>query len=289
MPQRQNPPVHATSAQPRRLPAFKRFTLLVASLIATAPAFANAPALADTGPTPAARSLAQDVPVVAIVNVPAPWWAADALITMRMKATRAEYEAAPGLLFKYYTLADNTPDIDPLVPTDVARVAARPNTPRTFGGIYLWQNAQAAGQWFGPAWFERVRASRGVGGRVRLFEAPVVLDNLPAGTDAKSLGGRYTVATLLTVPVPAGMSREALIAAFRAALPQYRSVPGLQRKYFILTADGRLGGVYLWRSLTDAQAHFSPAALQAARARYGAAPELEWFEVPAVVSSAAAR
>jgi hypothetical protein len=271
-------PSSSSNKAQRPIPALLRRLTLAAGLGAAAHA------QAATGPVPEPAALAQDVPVVAVVNVPAPWYAADALISKRMKATTAEYQAAPGLLWKYYTLADNAPDLSPLVPTDVARMPARADTERTFGGIYLWKDARAAGNWFGPAWFERVRKSRGVDGRVRLFEAPVVLDNTPTRTDPASLGGRYAVATLLTVPMPAGLSRETLIAAFRASIPTYRAVEGLQRKYFIITADGRMGGIYLWRSLTDAQAHFTPAALAAARTRYGAAPVLEWFEVPLVVA-----
>ncbi len=276
-------PSSSSNKAQRPIPALLRRLGLVASLSAAAQAQAAA------GPVPEPGALAQDVPVVAVVNVPAPWYAADALIARRMKATTAEYQAAPGLLWKYYTLADNAPELSPLVPADVARVPARADTERTFGGIYLWKDARAAGAWFGPAWFERVRKIRGVDGRVRLFEAPVVLDNSPTGTDPASLGGRYAVATLLTVPTPAGLSREALIAAFRASIPTYRSVEGLQRKYFIITADGRMGGIYLWRSLTDAQAHFTPAALAAAKMRYGAAPVLEWFEVPHVVAGQASQ
>lgn len=87
-------------------------------------------------------------PVMAIVEVPRPWYVPDALIVRKMRATLPQYRALPGLRFKAYSFARPGGD---------------------FGGVYLWRDRAAAETWFSPAWFERVRRERGVEGRVRLF------------------------------------------------------------------------------------------------------------------------
>jgi hypothetical protein len=56
------------------------------------------------------------------------------------------------------------------------------------------------------------------------------------------------VAVLVAVPIPAGMPRGQLEAAFKAAVPDYQKLPGLIRKYFTIGDDGRAGGIYLWSS-----------------------------------------
>jgi heme-degrading monooxygenase HmoA len=201
--------------------------------------------------------------VAAIVKVRTPWYAPRALVTAKMRDTIGQYEALPGLAYKMFSYAQADGD---------------------FGGLYLWKDRAAAEAWFNPAWFERVRRERGVEGQVRLFEAPVVLVN-EAGHAAGAVEPREAVATLVTLPVPAGVGRERLVGEFRAALPAYRQVAGLKRKYFILTADGRFGGIYLWESRAAADAWFSPAWHARAKAAYGAEAAFEWFDTPILLPS----
>lgn len=200
-------------------------------------------------------------PVVAVVKVAKPWYAPQALIARKMRDTVPQYERAPGLVFKAYSFAQ----------ADGA-----------FGGLYLWRDRAAADAWFDAAWFERVRRERGVEGEVRFFAAPVVLDN---GTPEAAAG---SVGTLVTIATPAGVSRERLVEGFNAALPEYRRVDGLLRKYFIITDDGRFGGVYLWRDEAAAKRWFDDAWHQRVRQTYGGEARIEWFDTPVFARGPAA-
>jgi hypothetical protein len=72
-------------------------------------------------------------------------------------------------------------------------------------------------------------------------------------------------------------------ARIRGAVPEYEAMTALDEKYYVLTEDGRFGGVYLWRSRADAQAYYSDAWRAGVRARRGTDPELDLFEVTTVV------
>jgi Putative mono-oxygenase ydhR len=236
----------------------KTHTLAMASLSA-ATVFAQTPA-----PVVSTEPLTQPSQIVTIVTVPKPWYAPRALVASKMRDTQIQYESMPGLHYKIYTLAQ---------------------ADGQFGGIYLWKDRAAAQTWFAPSWFERVRKERGVGGVVRYFDAPLMLDNTPGGTPLNARSA--SVATLVTIPLPAGVTREKVIAEFNAALPTYQRVPGLLRKYFILTSDGRLGGVYLWDKQASADQWFSEAWQQRVRNTYGAAATMEWFDAPILLPTKA--
>ena len=70
---------------------------------------------------------------------------------------------------------------------------------------------------------------------------------------------------------------------FRSAVAEYEALPALEQKFFILTDDGRYGGVYLWRSRADATGFYSDAWRRGIRARRGVDPELQLFDVAAIV------
>jgi heme-degrading monooxygenase HmoA len=203
--------------------------------------------------------------VAVIVKVPKPWYAPRAVVIGKMRDTIPQYANLPGLNYKMFSFAQ---------------------ADGQFGGVYLWQDRTAAQAWFSPAWFERVRRERGVDGNVRMFDAPVVLDN--AGAEAGATAGAEegsAVATLVTIPTPAGLGRDRLVAEFRAALPAYQKVAGLKRKYFIITDDGRFGGIYLWESQAAAQAWFSTAWHARVKKTYGADGAIEWFDTPILLPS----
>jgi heme-degrading monooxygenase HmoA len=196
--------------------------------------------------------------IVAIVKVPKPWYAPKSLVVSRMQATAAQYEQVSGLNYKVFTLTQ---------------------ADGQFGGIYLWKDRAVAQNWFSPAWHERVVKERGHAADVRMFQAPVVVTNAPATPGASH------VSTLVTVTKPVQVSMERLIAEFTAAAPIYQNVPGLLRKYFIITDDGKFGGVYLWDTQTSAQQWFNPAWHQRVRKTYGVDANIEWFDAPFAIAS----
>jgi heme-degrading monooxygenase HmoA len=205
------------------------------------------------------------VPVAAIVKVPAPALAPRFLIVGRMRDTIPQYAAIAGLDYKIYTLT---------------------RADKQFGGVYLWQDRQAAEAWFNPAWFERVRKEREVEPEVRTLEVPVAIDNQVAGAPPP---GADAVATYVSLPVPPGIDRARLLAEFNAAVPTYQKVPGLLRKYFTVGDDGRFGGIYLWVTAASAEAWFSPAWHERVRKTYGTDAVIEWFDAPIVLPTTLAQ
>jgi heme-degrading monooxygenase HmoA len=202
-------------------------------------------------------------PVVAVVRVPKPWYAPRALVVSRMRDTIPDYDKVPGLLFKAYSLERDSGE---------------------FGGLYFWRSREQAQAWFNPAWFERVRKERGAEGSVRFFSAVATLDNTPGGTGRGHEGS--AVGTVVEIAVPAGVSRDRMVAALKAAVPEYQQVPGLLRKHFTLSDTGTFGGVYLWQDEASARAWFSPAWQERVQRTHGQAAKIEWFQTPILLPSA---
>jgi heme-degrading monooxygenase HmoA len=213
-----------------------------------------------------AQSASPDVPaiivtpnaVVAIVRVPKPWYAPRFLAVSKMKDTLPQYEKLPGLNYKIFALAQ---------------------ADGQFGGIYLWRDRTAAQNWFSPAWHERVLKERGYAAHVQFYKAPVVVTNAPA------IAGSAHIATLVTITKPAQVTQERLVNEFAAAAPIYQKVPGLLRKYFIITDDGKFGGVYLWDTQASAEQWFNPAWHERVRKTYGTDANIEWFDAPIIAAS----
>ena len=95
------------------------------------------------------------------------------------------------------------------------------------------------------------------------------------------------VATVVTITIPPGFARDKVVALMQQSVPQYQAIPGLARKFFTLSDDGKFGGIYLWRSRAEAQAWFSEAWRAKATATYGTAPQVSYFDVPIVIEGPA--
>jgi heme-degrading monooxygenase HmoA len=233
---------------------------LLTSLITAAAALL--PAVGAQAQARAGDGYAATSAVAAVVKVPTPWYAPKALVWSRMRETIPAYETIPGLSFKAYSIAQ---------------------ADGRYGGLYLWKDLASARAWFNPAWFERVEKERGAKGEVQFFEVPVALDNTPGGTPAQPDGAN--VSTLVTIAIPAGVGRARLVQEFQASIPTYRAVPGLLRKHFILTDDGRFGGIYLWKDRAAADQWFSAAWKERVRTTYGTEATLEWFDTAILTPS----
>jgi hypothetical protein len=196
-------------------------------------------------------------PVAVVVKVPAPWYAPRFLVTSKMRDTVPRYQAMAGLNFKAFSFA---------------------KADGHFGGIYLWEDLDAARAWFTPQWFELVKQERGAPANVRVFEVVLALDNTPGGTPANF--DSSAVATIVEIPIPTGVSTEQIAQGYAAAVPGFQKVPGLLRKYFITTADGKFGGIYLWKDEASANAWFTPVWRDRVLREYGQPASLEWFDTP---------
>lgn len=71
---------------------------------------------------------------------------------------------------------------------------------------------------------------------------------------------------------------------FLSSAPKYVGLPGLLRKHYVLSEDGRFaGGVYLWENRAAADAVYSGEWRARVAALYGAEPIIEVFESPVTV------
>jgi hypothetical protein len=198
--------------------------------------------------------------VAVVVKVPKPWYAPKSLVVGKMRDTVALYESLPGLSYKAFSLAQ---------------------ADGQYGGIYLWKDEGSARAFFGPAWFERVEKERGAKGQVRFYEVPVAIDNV-RGNLADS---GDAVGAVVTVATPQGVSKARLVQEFQASIPVYQKAPGLLRKYFIVTEDGRFGGIYLWKDPASAQQWFTDEWKARVVKTYGSAAAIEWFDTPILLPS----
>src|SRR5262245_21920748 len=95
--------------------------------------------------------------------------------TRRFEGSAPKYQNLPGLVRKYYVVAEDG---------------------RRAGGVYLWESRQAAEAVYSGEWRERVTALYGGAPTITWFETPVIVDNAAGGTiySEGAASGRATAA-----------------------------------------------------------------------------------------------
>ena len=91
---------------------------------------------------------------------------------------------------------------------------------------------------------------------------------------------------IVRFPALSGLTGDRLRAVLEEGVPRYAGLPGLQRKYFLGNATHG-GGVYEWESRAAADAFYNEAWRERLRVVYGAVPEIEYFDLHAVVDNEA--
>jgi hypothetical protein len=96
------------------------------------------------------------------------------------------------------------------------------------------------------------------------------------------------IIALVQFRLPQPLSREEAHEIFMGTAPKYRKLPGLIRKNYILSQDGRTaGGIYLWNSQADAQRLYTDEWKTFIIDKYGAPPSVTYFESPVMVDNVA--
>ena len=94
----------------------------------------------------------------------------------------------------------------------------------------------------------------------------------------------FTVITRFTVPTTINANQ--MRAAFTQVAPAFRDVPGLIRKQFLLSADGRTaGGVYLWEDEEAARSFMQQRVAPMIREKFQAEPTIEFYHSPVLVEN----
>lgn len=94
------------------------------------------------------------------------------------------------------------------------------------------------------------------------------------------------ITVIVEFTLPEAITREQARETFLSTAPKYRGVPGLLRKYYVLSEDGgKAGGIYLWKSREDADRVYTEEWKSFVRAKYGTDPSLTYLECPVVVDN----
>lgn len=95
-----------------------------------------------------------------------------------------------------------------------------------------------------------------------------------------------TALTAFTLPHP--LTREEARRIFLSTAPKYRGMPGLLRKTYTISEDGRtVGDIYFWKSRAEADAVYTEAWRAFVREKYGTDPIVTFFDSPVVVDNVA--
>ena len=93
-----------------------------------------------------------------------------------------------------------------------------------------------------------------------------------------------TVITRFAVPTTINASE--MRAGFTQAAPAFRNVPGLIRKQFLLSADGRTaGGVYLWEEEEAARSFMLQRVAPMIREKFRVEPTIEFYHSPVLIEN----
>ena len=93
------------------------------------------------------------------------------------------------------------------------------------------------------------------------------------------------ITAIVQFPLPAGTTAADAKALFEKSAPLYRGKAGLVRKYYLYGEGPVGGGVYLWESREAAERTYTAEWKQMIASRYGAAPEIRYFESPVIVDN----
>jgi hypothetical protein len=94
------------------------------------------------------------------------------------------------------------------------------------------------------------------------------------------------ITALVEFKLPQPLSVAQAKQTFLSTAPKYQGMPGLIRKYYVLSDDGRqAGGVYLWASREDALRVYTDEWKAFVRGKYGTDPTITFLECPVVVDN----
>jgi len=83
-----------------------------------------------------------------------------------------------------------------------------------------------------------------------------------------------------------GTSLDDATAIFQSTAPRYRGMAALLRKYYLFDPEtGKGGGCYLFENRAAAEAVFDDAWRALIKDKYGAEPQIQYFETPVVVDN----
>jgi hypothetical protein len=97
------------------------------------------------------------------------------------------------------------------------------------------------------------------------------------------------ITVYVRLKLPEGMTREQWLAHAKRIAENFRDLPGLLRKNFILGEDGYGGGIYTWTDRKTAETFYAGPWRAGIIEMFGTPPEFTWFDSPVIVDNEAGR
>lgn len=95
------------------------------------------------------------------------------------------------------------------------------------------------------------------------------------------------ITALVQFALPHAVTLDEAKKMFDSTAPKYKNLPGLVRKYYLRSEDGRkAGGVYLWETKAAAEKVYSGEWKARVKTLYGSEPEIVYFDTPVIVDNA---
>jgi hypothetical protein len=94
------------------------------------------------------------------------------------------------------------------------------------------------------------------------------------------------IVTIVTFHLPRPATLADMTKTFQGTAPKYQGMPGLLRKNYWISEDGRrAGGIYVWQSRADADRVYTPEWKAFVEGKYGAPPTIEYLHSPVMVDN----
>ena len=98
------------------------------------------------------------------------------------------------------------------------------------------------------------------------------------------------IVTIVTFQLQQPATLAEITKTFQATAPKYRGIPGLLRKNYFMSEDGRrAGGIYVWASRADADRVYTPEWRAFVEGKYGTPPSIEYLHSPVMVDNDAGK
>jgi hypothetical protein len=92
--------------------------------------------------------------------------------------------------------------------------------------------------------------------------------------------------TIVTFALPKPATLADITKTFQSTAPKYRGLPGLLRKNYWLSEDGRrAGGIYVWETRADADRLYTAEWKKFVEGKYGAPPKIDYLHSPVMVDN----
>jgi len=94
------------------------------------------------------------------------------------------------------------------------------------------------------------------------------------------------IVAIVTFHLSQPTTLEGITKTFQATAPKYRGMPGLLRKNYFVSEDGRrAGGIYVWQSRADAERLYTADWKAFVQGKYGVPPVIEYLHSPVMVDN----